>query len=940
MMLNLFPPPLVDISLLTAVLVGVLLVWALSELFGWHRSGLVVPGYLAGVFVIQPMAGFVIVVEATLTWLVSALIIEILPRILPMERAFGRARFLTILLVSVALRLAIEGESLAWLASQLGLDWSVPLHSLGLVLVPLAANAMWHPGWFRGIPMVAVPTLIVYLLLVLVLLPGTNLAFTRFELIYENLSLHFIAAPRVYMLLLFGAFFAYLMGVRFGWDVGGIIIPGLLAITWIHPLKLLCTLAEVLVIVALLRLLLRLPGLRKANISGLRPLVLGFVAAYLVKFVLGWATAGQYPGFRITDLFGFGYLLPSLMAVRCWRRGSAVTILVPAMVTSFCAFVAGSAVGVFLERSSPPVSAPQVAAMARLPGPARHAVADLLLPPQRRTRQAAAELEQAWQKGLRPQPHSGEQLQTDCYPDGAVLHSRNDPLLGSAWIRPDATSEIVILVPRAAKDPGLAEAASVLTELLGARALLLSPGGALKAQARRPKPPLMEIGLASSDRLSVAKTLPEELPLERLARLLPDLELDWNLDRGEGLAARLELTEDTMLDLAVQRFAGSLLESRLPLLREGLAVAPPIEEGSARLASLERSVLQPLLRARDGDERWAQLAAASAARMDLAVSVDSEVIALGPTAARAPPRFTLWLRKSGGSSVAFEVRAGQRHHLTAELARSWWVAWKASALLVHDAGADADSLGLRRAGSACPETTALWALAADHPGLTVVSLAAILDHEFPGSDVVLSIGRPIGELDLVPDYLERVRQRVAASGASVAHYDGSLSRLRFYDSGNQRARAVRTAGGHYVTVYLSAGFRQRYATHDTSSALRALLAGSGIPLRRGRLQDLLAGPALEEEAARRRFDALLQAHAQLTASGHPAALRNLQGIAERAGLDLSALEDEEDGQVYLLVADERALLAAPLVRADGQLSSGGLPELRAAGRALACEVSP
>ena len=52
-MLDLLPGAYVDNSLLTAVLLGVVLLWVLAERFGWPATGLVVPGYLGAVLAVR-----------------------------------------------------------------------------------------------------------------------------------------------------------------------------------------------------------------------------------------------------------------------------------------------------------------------------------------------------------------------------------------------------------------------------------------------------------------------------------------------------------------------------------------------------------------------------------------------------------------------------------------------------------------------------------------------------------------------------------------------------------------------------------------------------------------------------------------------------------------------------------------------------------------------
>jgi hypothetical protein len=80
-------------------------------------------------------------------------------------------------------------------------------------------------------------------------------------------------------------------------------------------------------------LLLRLPALRSANLTGGRPMLLIFAAGYVVKFGLSWVSGSLWPGFRVGDLFGFGYLLPSIMALRVVKHGEPFKSVVPALVT-------------------------------------------------------------------------------------------------------------------------------------------------------------------------------------------------------------------------------------------------------------------------------------------------------------------------------------------------------------------------------------------------------------------------------------------------------------------------------------------------------------------------------------------------------------------------------------------------------------------------------
>ena len=939
-----FPSAYVDNSLLTAVLIGVVIIWVLTELYGWPQSGLVVPGYLAGVFIIQPRAGLVVLGEAVITYGLAALLARGLPRIVPLDRAFGRNRFFLILLVSVAVRLFVEGGPFMSVLEQAGLPLTTPLNSLGLVLVPLTANAIWRTGLYKGLPMVAAPTLVVYLLLLWVLLPHTNLSFAQFELTYEDLSRDFISSPRAYMLLLVGALMATHMAVRYGWDAGGIIIPGLLAITWVHPEKLAATLVEVLLIVGALRIIQRLPLVRTANLTGMRPLVMAFTASYAVKLLLSFGLADKYPGLRVTDLFGFGYLLPALIAVRCWRYGSLPRVIFPAVIISLGAFLVGTTLGVGLEQLRPLPQERITAAIDQRTGPAWAAVTEVTLPPAEfPDTTVLIELRDAWKVARTGAPYSGDFLRADVYPDGVVLHSGGHNLFGAAWLRSHAGPGLVVVVPDAANAPGLAEAGVALAEVLDASILLLSPAPSLRRQALEPDMAVLELHAAPASSFTVARRLPDAIDLKRLSAVIPDLVPAWDLPSDAPAHARLLVDEPTLLDLALRRFDGQVVPGRIALYEpDGQPQPEPASSESELdhvpdLLLLRRAVVDPLLRARQGDERWLRLAAAQAERLGLEVSADEELITLGPALATAPPRYTLWLRRTGGEPVIYEVRAARRHHLAVEVARTWWAGTQASAILVHDAGADLDAQAVQRAATRSPELSVLRALILDAPGSTVVSVDAYREDEFPGADAVISIGRPLGTGDRVPEYLEPVRRLVEGSGGSVVWYDGDYQRIRFYDPSNPRAEVVRYAGGQYVTVYLSPMFRERFATPDTSSALRSLLQSSHISLGEDSLEDLLCTPPMDGDLAAELYRPLLSSLARNARTGHPGELDRLQRLARTRGMQVRAFLDRDDGLPYLVIEDRDHRLVAALARAGGELTDNPADsaEVRLYGRAAA-----
>lgn len=936
---------------------GVFLVWVLSERYGWPQSGLVVPGYLASVFAIQPSAGAAVVVEAVVTYWVALSISRGLPRVLPLVQTFGRDRFFLVLLVSVFVRLFFEAGPWTHVMAGVGLTTVGPLHSLGLVLVPLAANAMWQAGFWRGVPIVGLPVLVSYLVLRFVLLAHTNLSFSSFALTYEDLSIDFTATPRAYMLLLTGALFATWMGVRYGWDSGGIIIPGLLAVIWMYPEKLAATLGEVILVVLLVRGLTLLPPLRTSNLTGMRPLMLALTVGYAVKLVVSAVAGEMWPGLRVNDLFGFGYLLPSLVAVRCWRYGSFTRVLVPATATALAAFLTGTLAGYGMERLRPVPESPPPGLTGQSPGPASLVAVELLLAPSDATHpDALTEIRDSFLNALEGRPYTGDLLRTDVYPDGLVLHSGEKNLTGTAWIRGGSTGDLVVWVPDAAQRPGLAEAGVTLADALGARALLLSPAPPLRSLATDEIDALLEVTSAPVTTLSVAGRLPTEIDLNQLNTVVPSLVPDWDLSDETGVDVRLALSEDAIVSAAVRSFDGPVRSGRPLLLDpEGRPVLPQGQPNATfnvnRLVLLDRGVVSPLLEARRGTADWARVAASHAARMGLAVWRDETVgtveeggvrtlLGVGPAEDRDPPHFALWLPAETRSPYIFEVRAGGRHHLAVDVARTWWAATHASALLVHDASVDLDADALRRAGPDAPEGTILRALARDDHDATVVSIAGFEDDEYPGADAVISIGRPIATEDKVPFWLKPVRRLVEGAGGTAAWYDGSPPRVRFYDPANPRRDVVEYAGGHYATVYLSPMYRLRFASPLTSAVLQAVFRSSNLPLRDGSLEIVTSGRLLPASAVGDQFQGVLAGLARHAATGHPGELARLVQKAHDRGILLWAFVDAEDGLPYLVAEGPTARLVAPLGRGRGVLAEApdGPDWVRIDGYAVAVAV--
>lgn len=339
--LHLFPTAGFDRSTTTPVLVGLLISWFFTETFGWVFAGLVVPGYLAAVFAIDPRAGVVDVAEAIFTYGLARAIGEHLPRTGLTSRVFGRERFLLIVLSSIIVRLAVEGALLPRFAPHA----AGAFFSIGLVVVPLAANACWKTGLGKGLVQNGVPTLLTFLLLRYVLLPHTNLSLAGFELATEDVAASFLDSPKAYILLITGAILAAAANLLDGWDFNGILVPALLSLVVLEPVKLGATFVEAILLVMVATALLRHTRLGRANIEGPRRLVLFFTIDYAMRFAFAAIVGRSLPGADVVGLMGFGYLLPTLLAVKIAQRGSVAVVILPTAHVGVFSFALGTLIG-------------------------------------------------------------------------------------------------------------------------------------------------------------------------------------------------------------------------------------------------------------------------------------------------------------------------------------------------------------------------------------------------------------------------------------------------------------------------------------------------------------------------------------------------------------------------------------------------------------------
>lgn len=363
-MLSVFPHGL-ESNLLVPVLLGVLVTFALTEAWGWDFVGVVVPGYLSAVALVEPVVAGVVLVEAALTWAMARALDAAATRAGLWFPVFGRDRFYFILVVSIFARLLVESLApalLGWGAHvwpRLG-DLRGETFGIGLVLVPLTANRLWRAGLRSGLFQLGVEVGIVRLLLAGLVLV-TNYSLSGFELGFDKLALAFFASPLTQLALLLTAAIASDFNRRFGWDSHGILVPALLALVVTAPVKVAATLGETAAIVAAVSVLVRLPWLRYANLEGARRVVVCFVIGFGLKLALAAVMGKTAPGYRVTDLFGFGYLLPSLLAERVLARANLPLVLLPTAQTALLGMPLAGALGLGIVWFSPAGAAPRAA---------------------------------------------------------------------------------------------------------------------------------------------------------------------------------------------------------------------------------------------------------------------------------------------------------------------------------------------------------------------------------------------------------------------------------------------------------------------------------------------------------------------------------------------------------------------------------------------------
>lgn len=353
--LAVFPEGALASSVVTTVWVGIFVVAFFNLRLGWVSSGLVVPGYLVPLLLLKPTAAFVVLGEGVLTYGLVWTYSEFLSRHFGWSNFFGRDRFFALVLTSVLVRIACDGWILPSLGEylnevwQLQFDYHNNLHSFGLIIVSLIANNFWKSGVRGGLLPLAVTVGVTYLLVRFVLMPATNFTVSNIGYLYEDMAASILASPKAYIILLTTAFVASRMNLFYGWDFSGILIPSLLALQWYQPEKILVSFIEAFVVLGLANLALQLPRFRKVTIEGARKILLFFNISFLYKLVLAYILLWGWPEVKVTDYYGFGYVLPTLMAIKMSDKEIIARLTRATLQTSLLAALGATLVGFALS---------------------------------------------------------------------------------------------------------------------------------------------------------------------------------------------------------------------------------------------------------------------------------------------------------------------------------------------------------------------------------------------------------------------------------------------------------------------------------------------------------------------------------------------------------------------------------------------------------------
>lgn len=357
--LPIFPEGSLSSSVVVTVWIGVAVFCFMNLRFGWTFSGLVVPGYLVPLLIVKPGAAVAILLQSILTYFLVRWLTELMPKLGLACSMFGRDRFLALMLLSIPVRILFDKLLLPVVGDRinqfygLNIDFHNHLHSFGLIVTCLAANQFWKSGFAKGWFPLAFNIAVTFVLVRFVLMPFTNFSISNLSFLYEDLAQTIDSSPKAYIILITTALIASRFNLKFGWDFNGIMIPALIALQWYEPVKVLASIVEAVVILGLAVLLLKTPLFKNITMEGARKVFLFFTISLLYKFAVGYITPYFDLKVKVSDYYGFGYLLPTLMAIKMHQLHRVVHQIAITVQISLFSMIIGNVIGFGLMLLNP-----------------------------------------------------------------------------------------------------------------------------------------------------------------------------------------------------------------------------------------------------------------------------------------------------------------------------------------------------------------------------------------------------------------------------------------------------------------------------------------------------------------------------------------------------------------------------------------------------------
>ena len=222
---------------------------------------------------------------------------------------------------------------------------AIIFHSFGLIAVALMITTSWKPGVIRGLTPMLTCVGLTYVLVRFCLVGLTNFNVGNFHLLYEDISTSLLVGPKAYIIVLTTAYLASFFNLRYAWDFNGILIPALLGLLWHDPAKIVFSTIECGLVLIIASAILKLRWFSTATIEGGRKLCFFFTVCFVYRLTLCHVLPPIFPSLAMSDTFGFGYLLTTLMAVKAHDKRLTVRLFRSVTEISMLGAVVGSILG-------------------------------------------------------------------------------------------------------------------------------------------------------------------------------------------------------------------------------------------------------------------------------------------------------------------------------------------------------------------------------------------------------------------------------------------------------------------------------------------------------------------------------------------------------------------------------------------------------------------